>query len=385
MARIHLCTIFYNVGGYHAARLDAAKRLCESRDWQFTAIEIARSTDEHPWGQAGKRDYLHTLIESDTGQHPALPMGSLLSSKLDELSPDVVAIPGWGFNFARLALQWSIRRRRRAVLMSESKLDDAPRSMWKEAAKRILLRRFSSAVVGGGKHSAYLRCLGMPDHKIYLGYDVVDNDYFIDRVDNLRRTSARCDLPAGIQDRPYFLAANRFISRKNLGTLIVAFARFAAARKWRDDWDLVLLGNGPEHEALTRLARETGLAKRIHFPGFATYDEICHWYAFASIFVHPARSEQWGLVVNEAMASALPTLVSSACGCYPDLLIEDETGCSFDPGSAETLSTLMERLAADENLRARMGHAARMHVQQNYQPSHFGNALVAAADLGLTT
>ena len=107
-----------------------------------------------------------------------------------------------------------------------------------------------------------------------------------------------------------------------------------------DDWDLVLLGGGTDEQTklIQSVIQKTGIEGRIHCPGFVTYDKISHWYAAASAFVHPALSEQWGLVVNEAMAAGLPILLSNTCGCHPELLDEGVNGFGIDPNSSADMT-----------------------------------------------
>ncbi|HPF86190.1 MAG TPA: hypothetical protein PK008_12225, partial [Aminivibrio sp.] len=188
-----IVVLFYNLGGYHLARLQAFHKACLDRQWQLFAIQIAESTAEHPWGSVPLPDYVVTLESFQHGASPGLTDDSrrALVQTLDQQQADVVVIPGWGFDFARLALQWCRKNQRPAVLMSESKADDAPRSWWKELVKRLgYIRHFSSAIVGGEKHQQYLLQLGMPADRIFTGYDVVDNDFFANRVDGLRQTDS---------------------------------------------------------------------------------------------------------------------------------------------------------------------------------------------------
>ncbi|MFN8709109.1 MAG: glycosyltransferase, partial [Planctomyces sp.] len=149
------------------------------------------------------------------------------------------------------------------------------------------------------------------------------------------------DIPECVRERKYFLATNRFIHRKNLAGLLNAFLIFLQESEVADLWDLVLLGDGPQKEELLKLVSHLNLESRVHFPGFQSYSDICRWYAFADVFIHPALSEQWGLVVNEAMAAGLPTIVSSACGCVPDLVVHGATGMTFDPQQPHQLTALM--------------------------------------------
>ena len=265
--------------------------------------------------------------------------------------------------------------------MSESKEDDSPRVWWKEIAKRHLwVRHFSAAIVGGTRHVNYLQRLGMSDDRIFRGYDTVDNGYFVDQVDQLRSADRSPLVVEHVGGQKYFLAANRFIRRKNLDTLIHAFHQFAENHETADQWSLVLLGDGPDLPYLKQLTERLDVGSRVLFPGFMSYEDICRWYASAEVFVHPAKSEQWGLVVNEAMAAGLPVLLSNACGCFPDLMVEEQTGFSFSPDNTDELASRMTRLAGDPELRTKMGHAAREHIQQHFEPAEFGRGLAAAID-----
>ncbi|MEO1996846.1 MAG: glycosyltransferase family 4 protein [Planctomycetaceae bacterium] len=377
---MNVCIIFYNLGGYHLSRLAAARLSCEQRGWRLTAIEITRSTTEHPWGTLDLPAYVTTLVDQQPGDRPNLPDLKLLDAALNKLAPDAVAVPGWGHNFARRALLWCRANDRAAVLMCESKRDDAPRNWLKELWKKWrYVRRFDAALVGGQKHADYLVQLGMKPDQIFYRYDVVDTDFLVAEVDRLRR-SAPAKRPLAVGDRPYILSVNRFIDRKNLLTLIDAFCQ--AIQADGHDWDLVLLGAGTQESTLRNRVQELGLSDRIHFPGFCSYSDIVKWYAFAEIFVHPAMAEQWGLVVNEAMAAELPIVLSNACGCHPDLLEEGQNGFSFSPDDTSTLMTHLQQLMDDESGRKRMGQRSRKIVVDQFSPAEFGNGLcnaVAAA------
>ncbi len=141
-----------------------------------------------------------------------------------------------------------------------------------------------------------------------------------------------------------------------------------------ESWDLVLLGGGTKEPQLRTQVIEHGLSGRVHFPGFIGYSEMPRWYAFASAFIHPALSEQWGLVVNEAMASGLPILLSRACGCYPELLHEGENGYSFDPHDTQQIADAITRIksglpAVDNRSREIIGR---------FDPTTFGEGLASA-------
>src|SRR5207249_961362 len=114
-----------------------------------------------------------------------------------------------------------------------------------------------------------------------------------------------------------------------------------------------------------------------HLPGFKPYDELPVYYGLARAFVHASTTEQWGLVVNEAVASGLPVIVSNRCGCVPELV--QDNGFTFDPANESELAEWllqMASLSADE--RRRLGEAS-FRIAANFAPDRFGEGLKQAA------
>src|SRR5207247_1792609 len=75
-------------------------------------------------------------------------------------------------------------------------------------------------------------------------------------------------------------------------------------------------------------------------------DELPLYYARAKCFVLPSISEPWGLVVNEAMASSLPVLVSNRCGCAMDLVRHGRNGFVFNPLNVRSLANLFVEVSS---------------------------------------
>ena len=166
--------------------------------------------------------------------NPLLESLQLLINALDEFDPDVIAVPGWGFDFSRIAISWGRRNNKQLILMSESKKDDSQRNLVKEAVKKYFwVSKFDAGLVGGQKHLEYLAELGMPRPKIFTGYDVVDNEFYAKEVKQAQESwSATGFRPVSFPSRKFFLSANRFIPRKNLPQLIESFA--AAVSQWEN-------------------------------------------------------------------------------------------------------------------------------------------------------
>jgi 1,2-diacylglycerol 3-alpha-glucosyltransferase len=376
--RHRIAVIFDNFGPYHIARLTGAARRCD-----LLGIEIASVSADYAWQKIEKAPFRReTLFRPEDGEkRTRAELVRRLEGCLAGFSPDVVAIPGWGFQESTVALLWAHRNRIPVVLMSESQENDAQRGVFKEWIKRRYVGLCQAALVGGTPHQAYLVDLGFDAARIFHGYDVVDNAYFSEQTElvgtEIGRLRQQYDLP-----ERYFLASNRFIEKKNLARLLDAYSAYVL-QAGDDPWGLVLLGDGPLKASLVQQIARLGLGDHVRLPGFKQYDELPVFYGLASAFIHASTAEQWGLVVNEAMASGLPVLVSARCGCAPDLVRSGGNGYTFDPYETKEIKERMLLIGGDDcNLKA-MGQSSR-EIVHRWSPDTFATSMVKAADAAMT-
>lgn len=109
------------------------------------------------------------------------------------------------------------------------------------------------------------------------------------------------------------------------------------------------------------LAAELGVAERVIFHG--PIDDPADVYRAADIFVYPSEYDAFGLVVGEAMASALPVVVGRGVGAA-EWITHKENGLLCDPGHAASLRQQLRWLYADPARAARLGCAARETVKE---------------------
>jgi glycosyltransferase involved in cell wall biosynthesis len=115
----------------------------------------------------------------------------------------------------------------------------------------------------------------------------------------------------------------------------------------------------------------------VHLAGFKPYNELPVYYASANAFIHASTAEQWGLVVNEAIASGLPVIVSDRCGCAPELV--NGNGFTFDPTNEHELADrLFEMASLSDQERQGLGENS-YRIAPNFAPERFGEGLERAA------
>ncbi len=362
---MRLAVIFDRFGPYHIARLKAAA-LCTD----LTGIEIAGRSDEYAWARISDVSGFRQCTLFPDASSKAVSQRNILHAlelTLADIKPDVVAIPGWGTRAGLMALKWSLAHDIPLIMMAESTLIDQWREPIKEAVKGSLISLAGAALVGGERTAKYVMALGMPAERIFVGYDVVDNAYFVEETDRAKGDAAKIRLTLQLPQR-YFLASSRFVPKKNLTRLLLAYSQYKAKRGERG-WKLVILGDGPLRGKLLRQRSRLHLESDVIFPGFVQYDQLPLYYGLAGAFVHASIVEQWGLVVNEALAAALPVLVSNRCGCVPELVHDGENGFLFDPLNIGELSRLLDLVSRTPDLQ-KMGRRSRSIIQ-GWSPAKF--------------
>ena len=373
---LKIALIFTNYGPYHLARVSSFQKICLKLGWLALGIELARYEEEYPWKTVREDinfDIYSVITEKPVEQASFWQITKYLYSTLAQSKSDIFVISGYARPSMLLTLLWCLWHRKPAILLSETTEYDEPRSWWKEKIKKWLLTKYKAALVGGQPQKRYLIKLGMPADAIFLGYDVVGNDVFH---------------PSQIKslifplNKPFFLAINRFVQKKNLQFLLSSYANYHH-KLGADAWDLVICGDGELRLQLEAQITTQGIKDYVHLPGFLQQEQLLPYFAHANCFIHASIQEQWGLVVNEAMAASLPVLVSNRCGCYEDLIIEGVNGFGFDPENAQQLTDLMLKMSSGEIDLNQMSQAALEHIQK-FSPDYFAQGLMQSIEYALS-
>ncbi|HEY4348632.1 MAG TPA: glycosyltransferase, partial [Gaiellaceae bacterium] len=247
------------------------------------------------------------------------------SRTLRRARPDVVVVGGWNQPAFWVALAWARRRGIPVVCWVESTARDArARSRVAQAAKRIFIRRCAGFLVPGLASAEYLEAIDVDGRPVAVAPNAVDHEIFGARVAALRehRDALRAEL--GISGLVVFYAG-RLDPDKDVGSLISAMDSV--------DAELVIAGDGSDGAALRGRAGE-----RTRFLGRLERDELVPWYAAADLFVLPARSDQWGMVLNEAVTAGLPVVSTEAPGAAWDLVDDTVNGFRVPTGDVEALA-----------------------------------------------
>jgi glycosyltransferase involved in cell wall biosynthesis len=153
------------------------------------------------------------------------------------------------------------------------------------------------------------------------------------------------------------------IKRKGVDLLIRALARLQEF-----PWHLDIVGNGPEFNALRRLAVHADIAERVQFHGTLPMSQVNARIAICDLLALPSRYDGWGAVVNEALMLGVPVICSDKCGAA-DLLRTTAQGATFTAGSVTSLANMLAnrlntgRITTNRREAVQM-MAARVHGEQ---------------------
>lgn len=156
-----------------------------------------------------------------------------------------------------------------------------------------------------------------------------------------------------LSERKTLLAVGRLERQKGHDITIAAFARVSAALS---NWDLVIVGDGPERAALQNMIDAAGLAGRVSLPGVTS--EIAAAYRSADAVVHSARYEGYPNVIVEALTASKPVIAADSPGATRELLGDGRYGALYPAENAEALAELFfEILQSPERLAAMADNA----------------------------
>jgi glycosyltransferase involved in cell wall biosynthesis len=211
-------------------------------------------------------------------------------------------------------------------------------------------------------HAAH-RQAGLPKEKIAVIPNGIDPNRF--RFETSRHElRQRLDLPS---ERPLVIAVGRLDRPKGYPHLLAAMAAMP-----REERPLTLIvGDGPERYALEARAKAFDLAHDVQFLGIR--HDVPALLAAADVFVLPSLWEGLPLVLLEAMAAQLPSIVT-AVGENPKVIEDEKSGILVPPADEPALVAALLRLLRNPWQREQMGQAARERFERYFSLRRFVEA-----------
>src|SRR5262245_60309953 len=258
---------------------------------------------------------------------------------------DAFLVFGWNRKSSIQAFRACRQQRVPFIMRGDSHLL-THRSTLKSAAKfvpfRWFLPRIDAHLYVGQHNREYLKHYGVRDERLFFCPHFVDNDFFREASEHARTTGEDRKLRARLRIPStafVFSFAGKMIPRKRAADVIQS-AIDLLNKPLGANVHVILAGDGPLRTELERLSGPR--QDRIHFIGFLNQSEMPTFYAASDALVLPSNGEEtWGLVVNEAAACGVPSIVSNQAGCSADLIASNFTGAVFTAGDISELTHSM--------------------------------------------
>jgi glycosyltransferase involved in cell wall biosynthesis len=248
---------------------------------------------------------------------------------------------------------------------------------WKVPLKKFLLPRIfglAEAVCAGSSGTVnLLESLAVAKQRIILSPGTTDNSYFERTAREASRPELRrsWNLPL---EAPVVLFCGKLQSWKRPQDLLEAFARSGVPGAY-----LIYVGEGPMRSQLEAMAEQLRVGERVRFLGFLNQSKIPGAYVASDVLVLPSEYETFGMVVSEAMACGLPTIVSDGVGARFDLIDGHGTGVVYPSGNVDALASILREFLPDGERLHRMGETARVRMQ-TWSPKEKMESLLRAIE-----
>jgi glycosyltransferase involved in cell wall biosynthesis len=341
----------------------------------FISTPMERGRDWNPaWGDLPVT-VQRTLTWHQVVRHPAgfsgrnalhFPIDTL--SQLERFRPDVVITGELGLR-SLLALLHCLRRPKTGLVLwaTLSERTESATGHMRRLLRRWLVSRPAVMLVNGASGARYIVGLGVPPERI------IQMPYSVD-------LKAFRGIPTRSPECAHrMLHVGQLIERKGVIQFLEALAQYAAKNPCR--LEVWLAGEGPLRSTIELASYPPNLHVRLL--GHVEYNQLAQIYLECGILAFPTLSDEWGMVVNEAMAMGLPVLGSVHAQAVEELIEDGGTGWVFDAAVTSSTQRAIERaMTADPEILDAM-RARAMAAVSWIAPERMADRMIDACRLAL--
>lgn len=282
--------------------------------------------------------------------HVHVPYDTL--SQLNAAKPDVIISAEMGLRTVQAALYRKLHPKSRLIIWATlSEYTEQGRGRARELLRKILLPAADAVIVNGESGARYIKRFGFPDEKIFRVPQTTDLQPFLDQplAGNPDSSTLR------------MLYSGRLIELKGLVPFVEHLKEELKNRPGRKV-EIWFVGDGPLRQKLEALEVPSNLSLKVL--GNLPYPELPKIYKDCDLLILPTLSDEWGLVVVEAMAAGLPVLGSLYSQAVEELVKTGETGWIHSPSDGDaTRLAIGAALDQSSEDRKAMGQRSREKIR----------------------
>jgi glycosyltransferase involved in cell wall biosynthesis len=286
-------------------------------------------------------------------------------SQLGDYRPSVVLSGEFGFRTLTAVIYRVLRRRSRLIIWATLSEHSEQSRGWRRKALRRVFLRFADAVLVNGRSGAkYITSIGYSRKRVFLLPQTTEVSAFA-RVPVCRFGEAAHRI----------LIVGNLVERKNIGGFLSILGLWCKAHPERNV-EVFIAGDGPERKQIESNPRGQNLTVRLL--GNVPYPDLPRVYEQGGALAFPTLADEWGLVVNEAMAAGLPVLGSLYSQAVEDLVLDGENGWVFHPDQPEEVYMKLDRFfsTSEHDLNCIRSRARETALQ--FTPERMADGIVNA-------
>lgn len=280
--------------------------------------------------------------------------------KLSAVKVDVVIISGWDLpSYWLTALYCHLNGIPYILWSGSTQYETSWRRSLAQPITKLMVQGATAYIAYGLRARDYLIDLGADPKKVHIAYNGIAIDAYKRQQKKFAAQIRKKRQELLLTKKTVILFYGQLIERKQPQLLLSSFIKL---QKKYPNVRLLLIGSGPLRPLLLQQSQAASKNSVLILddPGDK---EMPLFYHLADFLVLPSSEEVWGLVVNQAMASALPVIVSDRVGSAVDLVVPDKSGYVFQHDSGKDLRQALEAMLKNKRRKA-MGRYAQREVEK---------------------
>lgn len=244
--------------------------------------------------------------------------------------PDIIISGEMGLRTVQSLIYRKLNPKSRLIMWGTvSEYSEQGRGKMRKNLRRWLLPQADAMLVNGKSGFRYVRKFGVPEENIFFAPYTTEISPFV-------------GVPLAREEKQShkLLYVGQLVERKGVEPFMAIIREWGAKYPERQ-LEFWLVGDGPLRKTIEEFSLPQNVSLRLL--GSVPYTELPQFYRQAGVFVFPTLADEWGLVVNEAMAAGLPVLGSLYSQSVEELVTDGETGWTFRPDRPKEMLAALER------------------------------------------
>ena len=302
-------------------------------------------------------------LKNNKGIYQERHINFSIIKELNPLKENVIICGGYNSFATIYSVLFCKLFNKKVVLWDEGTLNAQGNLMtFRKQIKKFLIKQTNAFIVPGIEAFEYLEYLGANKNKIFIAPNSIDTKMFSKRipVEKLELLKQSLGLKGKI-----VLYVGRVVKLKGIKELIDAYELIL---KKDIEVSLLIVGDGEDKEFFESYCRQKKL-KNVVFTDFVEYNDLPRYYQIAKVFVLPTYQDVWGLVINEALTSEVPVVVSEFAGAARSLVKNEKNGFIINPNNVEEIAEAAFKILSEDKVYSKFCeeslNASRTHCPEN--------------------